>query len=269
MVKGRLPGLPPLVIVAWTQAVALAGWVSVFLVTGQPFTAPHAVWPAVVASAGLVTGMSGLLARASARGDISIVGPLLALSPVFTVLPDALLSGTLPSRLGWLGLALAVVGTMTLSGGVTRPAELRRLLGRGDARDALGAAVLLGVLAAVDRWGARTLGAPSYLLSAHGAAALLTTAIALGTTPRRLLASARRQSLAAVVGHGLLGAVGTGMQTTALTMAPGAHVNAIRRMSAVMAVVLGRALFREPEPGRRLAAALLALAGVACLLLAR
>ncbi len=58
------------------------------------------------------------------------------------------------------------------------------------------------------------------------------------------------------------------MQTTALTMAPAAYVNAIRRMSAVIAVVLGRALFREADVGRRLVAALLACAGAACLLLA-
>ena len=61
---------------------------------------------------------------------------------------------------------------------------------------------------------------------------------------------------------------GTGLQTTALTMAPAAYVNAIRRMSALVAVVLGGALFREADIGRRLVAALLACAGAACLLLA-
>ena len=72
-----------------------------------------------------------------------------------------------------------------------------------------------------------------------------------------------------LVGHGLLGVTGTGLQTTALTSAPAAYVNAVRRMSAVIAVVLGSTLFREPDPGRRLAAALLACLGAACLLLAR
>jgi len=67
----------------------------------------------------------------------------------------------------------------------------------------------------------------------------------------------------------LLGVTGTGMQTSALTMAPAAYVNAIRRLSALVAVVLGRTLFGEADLGRRLAAALLACAGAACLLLAR
>ena len=83
----------------------------------SPFTPPSSVWPAIPASAVLVFGMASLLARASARGDISVVGPVFALSPIFTVLPDALLSGTLPSPLGWLGLLLAVAGTVNLSSG--------------------------------------------------------------------------------------------------------------------------------------------------------
>jgi uncharacterized membrane protein len=123
--------------------------------------------------------------------------------------------------------------------------------------------------AAVDRWGALTLGPPSYLVCSHGATAILTLFIALVTTPRGLAASTSPANLATVVTHGLLGVTGTGMQTSALTMAPAAYVNAIRRLSAVVAVVLGRTLFGEADLGRRLAAALLACAGAACLLLAR
>ena len=89
VVKGRARGIPPLVIVTWTQAIATASWAAFFLVTGHPFALPMFAWPAVAVCAVLVMGMSGLLARASARGDISIVGPVFALSPIFTVLPDA------------------------------------------------------------------------------------------------------------------------------------------------------------------------------------
>ena len=271
VVKGRAREIPPLVIVAWTQAVACAVWVLFFLGSGHPFTAPGPAWPSIAASCVLVLGMSGLLARASARGDISIVGPILALSPVFTVVPDAVLSGGLPSALGWIGLALSLTGTVSLSGaaGAGRTGRLRALLARGDALDALGAAVLLGFLAAVDRWGALALGPPSYLVCSHGATAVLTTLIALATTPRGLAESFAPRNLVTVLSHGLLGVTGTGMQTSALTMAPAAYVNAIRRMSAMLAVLLGRALFGEPDLARRLLAALLACAGAACLLLAK
>jgi len=257
------------VIVAWTQTVATLAWLAFFVVSGRPFTWSRAAWPAVLVSSVLVMGMTTLIARASARGDISIVGPVFALSPIFTVVPDAMLSGTLPSPLGWLGLGLAVAGTSSLSRGATGGGSLRALFARRDARDALGAAVLLGVLAAVDRWGAMALGPPSYLVCSHGATALLTLAISLIQTPRGLAASTSRANLATVVTHGLLGVTGTGMQTSALTLAPAAYVNAIRRLSAVVAVVLGRTLFAEADLGRRMTAAALACAGAACLLLAR
>jgi drug/metabolite transporter (DMT)-like permease len=113
------------VIVVWTQGVAVAAWLVFFAVSGRPFVAPTAAWPAVAASAVLVIGMNALLARASARGDISIVGPVFALSPVFTVIPDAVLSGTLPTALGWLGLALSVTGTVSLSGGAAGRGAMR------------------------------------------------------------------------------------------------------------------------------------------------
>jgi len=270
VVKGRAREIPPLIIVAWTQAVACAVWVIFFLVSGHPFTAPGPAWPAIAASCVLVLGMSGLLARASVRGDISIVGPILALSPVFTIVPDAVLSGGLPSALGWIGLALSLTGTVSLSGATgAGTGRLRALFARGDALDALGSAVLLGFLAAVDRWGALALGPPSYLVCSHGGTAVLTTLIVLVTTPRGLADSLAPRNLVTVVSHGLLGVTGTGMQTSALTMAPAAYVNAIRRMSAVLAVLLGRALFGEPDLVRRLVAALLACAGAACLLLAK
>jgi uncharacterized membrane protein len=121
----------------------------------------------------------------------------------------------------------------------------------------------------VDRWGALALGPPSYLVCSHGGTAVLTTLIALVTTRQGLADSFAPRNLVTVVSHGLLGVTGTGMQTSALTMAPAAYVNAIRRMSAMLAVLFGRALFDEPDLARRLLAALLASAGAACLLLAK
>jgi drug/metabolite transporter (DMT)-like permease len=271
VVKGRAREIPPLVIVAWTQGVACAAWVVFFLVSGHAFVPPGAAWPAIAASSLLVIGMSGLLARASARGDISIVGPILALSPIFTILPDAALSGARPSALGWLGLALSLAGTVSLSGpgAAGLLGRVRVLFARHDALDALGAAFFLGFLAAVDRWAALAIGPPSYLVSSHGATATLTTLIVLLTNPRGLAASVAPRNLLTLVSHGLLGVTGTGLQTHALTMAPAAYVNAIRRMSAVLAVLLGRTLFGEPDLARRLTAALVACLGAACLLLAR
>jgi drug/metabolite transporter (DMT)-like permease len=269
VLKGRARDIPPLVIVAWTQAVAFASWLVFFAVSGRPFVWPGRVWIAIAASVLLVTAMSGLIARASARGDISVVGPVYALSPIFTVVPDALLSGTLPSPLGWVGVGLAVAGTVGLSRGAASGGTLRGLFRRRDALDALLAAMFLGILSALDRWAALALGPPSYLLCSHGSTALLNLVIAFVRHRAALVASLEVRNLLTVVSHGLLGVTGTAMQTSALTMAPASYVNAVRRLSGLLAVVLGGTLFREADVGRRLVAAVLACAGAACLLLAR
>lgn len=269
VLKGRAREISPLVIVAWTQLVAFLGWLAFFATTGHALVWPGRAWLGIAASVVLVMGMSGLIARASARGDISVVGPVYALSPIFTVVPDAVLSGTLPTRLGFVGLGLAVAGTVGLSRGAAGGGTLRGLFRRRDALDALLAAVFLGMLSAVDRWGALALGPPSYLVCSHGATATVTIALVAVLWPRALRASVRPRNLLTVVAHGVLGFGGTAMQTSALTLAPAAYVNAVRRLSGLIAVVLGGTLFREAETGRRLAAAALACAGAVCLLLAR
>ena len=268
VLKGRAREISPLVIVAWTQLVAFSGWLLFFILTGRPLVPPGRAWVAIAASVVLVTAMSGLLARASARGDISVVGPVYALSPIFTVVPDALLSGTLPSPLGFVGVGLAVAGTIGLSRGAASGGTLRALFRRPDALDALLAAVFLGLLSAVDRWGALALGAPTYLVCSHGATAAVNIVLASLIAPRSLRASIQRRNLITVLAHGVLGWSGTAMQTSALTMAPASYVNAVRRLSGLIAVILGGTLFREAEAGRRLVAAALACAGALCLLLA-
>jgi drug/metabolite transporter (DMT)-like permease len=269
VVKGRAREISPLVIVAWTQLVAFLGWLGFFTLSGHTLVWPGRAWPAIAASVVLVTGMSGLITRASVRGDISVVGPVYALSPIFTVVPDAVLSGTLPTPLGFVGVGLAVAGTVGLSRGAASGGTLRGLFRRPDAVDALLAAVFLGLLSAVDRWGALALGPPSYLMCSHGVTATVNILLALVVAPRSLRASIERRNLVTVLAHGVLGFSGTAMQTSALTMAPASYVNAVRRLSGLIAVVLGGTLFREAEAGRRLVAAALACAGAGCLLLAR
>jgi len=213
VVKGRARAISPLVIVAWTQAVAFLGWATFFALTGHVLVWPGRAWLAIAASVVLVTGMSGLIARASARGDLSVVGPVYALSPIFTVVPDAVLSGTLPSPLGFVGIALAVAGTVGLSRGSTSGGTLRQLFRRPDALDALLAAIFLGMLSAVDRWGALALGPPSYLVCSHGATALLNLGLTAVRAPRALHASVLPQNVVTLLAHGLLGLTGTAMQT--------------------------------------------------------
>jgi drug/metabolite transporter (DMT)-like permease len=269
LVKGRAGHIPPLVLILWVQVVGAAAWGAYFLVTRRPVIVPAGSWPWIAAAVGLSCGMMFLLILASARGDISIVGPVLALSPAFAIVPDWALSGTLPRGLGWIGLALSVTGTVTLSRGGGRDVGLLALFRRLDAIAALGGAVLLGILTAVDRRNAIALGVPTYVLTLHASVAVVVALLVAIGSRRALLASLRPADLAVVLAHAALTVAGNNLLITAMTMAPGAYVVAVRRTSAVFAVVLGRALFEEIGFGGRLAGALITCLGVALLVMAR
>lgn len=269
VVKGGARHIPPLVLMAWSQAISFVAWLVYVLVTGTRVSIPLRAWAGIAAAVVLANGMGFLLTRASARGDISIVGPVLALSPIFAIVPDAVLSGTLPRGVGWLGLALSVIGTTSLSGRVRGGFGLAELFRRADALDALGSAVLLGMLSAVDRMNALALGVPVYLCALY-ATMLTVTVLFIGRrAPRTLVAWRAPADIATLLTNGVLNTLGTGLQIAAMTFAPAAYVNAIRRTSAVISVVLGRALFREAGMSERLAAAILTSIGAACLALAR
>ena len=225
------------------------------------------MYPWVLASVLLAAAMSYLLLRATAGGDISIVGPVLATSPVFALLPDYLMSGSHPRGFGWLGIALSVAGTIWLSRDPRGRFAAAELLRRKDALYTLAASIVLGVLSGVDRRAALSLGVGSYLLAMHvtmwAACALL---VALYRRPD-FVATLRPRRLGPVLLHAAFVMAGAVLLMNAITLVPASYVNSVRRMGAVFSVLLGSALFDEPGLGNRLRGAVMASAGAALLLL--
>jgi drug/metabolite transporter (DMT)-like permease len=269
VIKGRARHIPPMMLVLAAQIVGGAGWLAWVLLTGARLDIPLVTWAWMIVATVLAIGMNYLTWRASARGDISIVGPVLALSPVFAILPDWALTGALPHGLGWIGIGLSVVGTMGLSGTPERRLDPRALFSRADARDALAAAALLGVLSGVDRLNVLAIGVAPYLLVLNAMMAVATTAFIAARTPSAFACARDGGAIVTLLANGALNTAGTAFQLGALRLAPAAYVNSIRRTSALFSVVLGSLAFHEPGVRRRLGAALVTLAGVVCLLLAR
>jgi drug/metabolite transporter (DMT)-like permease len=79
-----------------------------------PFHEP--VYTLVVLLGGLVSGVGGwALNTAIHRSDVSLVGPVMTLTPGFVVIIEWTLIGDLPGNLGLLGLGLLVFGGYVLS----------------------------------------------------------------------------------------------------------------------------------------------------------
>jgi drug/metabolite transporter (DMT)-like permease len=213
--------------------------------------------------------MNYLLARASAAGDLSVLAPLLAIAPLVSILPDWLFTGALPRGVGWLGVGITVVGTMTLSRSETRRFDLRRLFTREDALCALGAAVTFGFLSAIDRRVTMEVGVSGYIGAIYLLQAPLTALLLHMRQPGALARAATARDVTTLVLHAACASVSIAMQLTALILAPVSYVNSVRQLSTVFTVLVGRLLFGEPGLRHRLAGAALMGAGAAVLLFAR
>ena len=267
VVKAWMRNVPPVVLIFWTQTLGVIAWTVYFAVSGARFHVTPTGYPWILASTILAATMSYLLVRATAGGDISIVGPVLATSPVFAIVPDYLMSGSRPHGLGWLGIALSMAGTISLSRTPHGRFALRELFHREDALCTLAASIVLGVLSGVDRRAALDIGVSSYLLALH-ATTWAGCAVVIAIGHRRAFAAALTPGrLAPIMLHAAFVLAGAVLLMNAITMVPASYVNSVRRMGAVLSVMLGSALFDEPALGDRLRGALMASAGAMLLLL--
>ncbi len=90
-----------------------------FLFLTVPFTGglqikPGLVWP-LIATGLLNIGIMYGGMRARALEDVSLVAPISSTTPAFVIIASMFLLGEFPSRFGWLGIWLFVVGTYVLN----------------------------------------------------------------------------------------------------------------------------------------------------------
>jgi drug/metabolite transporter (DMT)-like permease len=216
-------------------------------------------WPYIAASAALELLYFALLAAVYSRADLSFAYPVARGSAPVLVLVISVVALGAP-----VGLA-AAAGVLAVTAGVL----LVRGVGR-EAADAVSLALALGVgvciagYTLVDDHGVRHAGALPYFEIILVASALpYAAAIAATKGTAALRAAANRRAAAA----------GVGMVTAyllvlaALERAEAAPVAALRETSIVMAAAGAAIAGREKVPARRLAGAVLVVAGVAALAL--
>jgi drug/metabolite transporter (DMT)-like permease len=163
----RSRSMPAMVVIAWSQGIALLALTVVLLRWGLPFPTDHG-WARWAILAG-VTGSLGLVCfyTALATGTMGVVAPIAALGGGLPVLLGVL-TGEAPSTVAWAGIAVALVGVVLASG-----PELQAGLHVRPVFLAAGAAGCFGVaLFAIDRgsrlsllhtlWGMRATSAVGY-----------------------------------------------------------------------------------------------------------
>ncbi|MGB5134389.1 MAG: EamA family transporter [Prochlorococcaceae cyanobacterium] len=260
----------------------LAGLLLIPLLLSRP---PVVDLPAFAAAL-LVGGSLNALAfwcygRAIALEDLSLVLPLINLSPLALLLAGWWVLGERPGPLAVLGVALLVLGALLLGQPSSRtgPAAwgLGRLWASPGCRAMLLVALLWGIGASVDKLGVRAGGSVAWVLALQ--LCIGSSLLGLSLREPRQPSRSRRPEPAgakplgvalvmvvAMVLAALALAAGTVLQMEAIQQTAVVHVIAIKRLSTLLGSGAGVLALGEADAPQRLTAAGLMLLGAATVL---
>lgn len=254
---------PWILLAMFTVAVAPLG--IVFLLAGpHGYRADFPTWLGF-SLLGNVFAFYGYV-RALEAAEVSLVAPLLSLSPMFMLLTSWLILSEFPDTPGLLGVLVVVAGTYALASdpGQGWVDPLRRLWRNPGCRWGLGVSVVWSVTANVDKLAVRASSPLAYAFWFHAGMTLLLLGLlspALrGSTAGRGVGTPKR--LLALAGIGIFQALLAGTQMYAILLTDVTYVIAVKRSGMLLSVLLGGWLLGERHLGRRFLASLVILAGL-------
>jgi len=193
--------------------------------------------------------------KAIRNTEVSVAVPVLSLSPVLVVPFSFLLLGQLPGWQGFLGLVFVVCGLFFLSWSKNR--TFRSFFIDKGVRYALLTVLIWGVVANIDKLALNQ----SHPLVYPFFSAVMITVFMAPFGARKEIFSPRYIFL--LLGLGLVHALLFLFHMLALQRAPQvAYVIAIKRLGMIVAILLGRFIFKEERPGMKFLAALFFLIGI-------
>ena len=225
-----------------------------------------AALPFAAGSAGLHVAYLALLARAYAGGEVTVVYPVSrGVAPVLVLVFGAAFLAEGASAAQAAGVVCVAAGVFLVGGRRPDPGKLAKPpAARRDLVFGLAIALTIAAYTLVDAEGVEHAEAPAYLfLLLAPSAAVYAVALALAGRGPALRAELRPRAL--LTGALLVGAYGCVL--AALRLADAAPVAAVRESSVVIAALLAAAFLKERVDGRRLAGAVLVVAGVAAIAL--
>jgi len=254
-----------------TFVIAAPSLIAVPAVMLLPPMAPSA-WPWLALSVALHCVYYVTLLGAYRHGDLSQVYPLARGSaPGLVAIGAYLIAGERSSLWEILALALLTAGLVALA---LRPPGQARRVGEGRAVVyALLTGLTIAAYSLADGQGVRQAALAgqearfTYIAWLFAVDSLPLVAFVLWRRRGRL--KVRRRDAVYGTAGGLISALAYGIVIWAMSVAPMAHVVALRETSVLFAALIGSHILAEPFGGRRLAAAAVIVAGAALLQVGR
>lgn len=218
---------------------------------------------------GLISGLGGWsLNHAIKTSEMSLVGPVITLTPGFVIAIEWLVTGDLPGGTGLLGIALLVVGSYVLSldrAAIHWYAPLVRLFRVPGS--------LFTLIAAACFAAATTFGRVAIQLSdplSFAVMVAMVNPIVLFTMfslqnrrfHREVLNDSLRREVRPLLALGVLFALMRIADQIALSMTLASYAMSVKRTAGMFSVLLGRLLFHERHIAKKLAGSLIMLLGL-------
>jgi drug/metabolite transporter (DMT)-like permease len=204
-----------------------------------------------------------LLQRGYRAGDLSLVYPVArGTGPLLSSIGAVLLLGERPGVIGWCGIAAIVGGIFVATGARLHVRRARVSIGYGLATGATIAAYTLWDKHAVS---ALAIAPVLYEVGHYCVQIVLMAPLVVSGARRRALVPTWRAYRTELLGVAVLSPLGYILVLTALVVAPVSLVAPAREVSIVFGALLGARLFAEGDTRRRVAGALLIVAGIVAL----
>jgi drug/metabolite transporter (DMT)-like permease len=260
--KRSVLGVEPLV-VTWAYCLTTTLFLCLPVMReGIPELTPG-FWAALAVTGPLAAFTLFCYVKALESSDLSLAAPMLTATPLFLLVTSPIMLGEFPDPMGILGIVSIVAGSYVLNLGSMRRGPLepfKALMRDKGARLMLLVAFLWSISANIDKIGLRHSAPMFWIMCAFGITTVFLTPMVWKLSKRGF--SQVRIKPFDLAATGFLEAVTCVCQMYALTVAIVPYVIAVKRMSAVFAVLLGWLVLREGRVRERLAGAALMVLGV-------
>lgn len=245
-------------IALWGQFFVAGVLAAIVLAVGGGIPARGYVWAAMSGITHLPYCI--LLAKAYGVGDFSLAYPI------------ARGGGALVAGLGGIALLGDSFSPVGLAGMVIVAIGLIALAGRGASAQvivAVGVAITIGIYSVLDAKGIRSVDTPLYAAASFIGIATTTSAYALATGRSGEMVTATRVYWRRFLTMGVASGVTYALVQIAFQRAPVGYVTCLRESSVVIAAFVGARYLGEGQAARRIAAAVVVVAGLLLLVLGR
>ncbi len=218
---------------------------------------------------GVVSGVGGWsLNHAIKISEISLIGPLMTLTPGFVVLLEWLITGDLPGGYGLLGISLLMSGGYLLSmrdgdGFSSRP--LQRMFRGPGGLYAMAAAASFAAATTLGRIGIQLSDPLSFAVMVgmvNPVVLFVMFSVQNHSFYRELITDNMRREIRPLLLLGLLFALMRIADQIALSLTLASYAMAVKRTAGVFSVVLGRVFFNEQHIPVKLIGSAIMLVGV-------